>query len=141
MRKYIFILLLLPLFFSGCGLKRSNPLDPNAHNIDVPNPVTGLTAAPSPANSENHFVRLTWNKLPITNATGYFIYMGKTYNGEYTRVFDFPNSGSSGEATLQWTDNSVVPGDYFYKMSSYRTIHNQRLEGSLSPYVYVRVLH
>jgi hypothetical protein len=160
MKQYILIIVVVILFVVGCTLKRSNPLDPNAHTLTIPQDITHLVITHSPAHTDNHWAQLSWDKLPTENADGYHIYRGQSYNGTYQRldgtpgyplVINPPNpTDSLSNHYMIWIDgaqsasipNGIVPGDYYYKVSAYKrqgTSDSTILEGHLSPWVYTRV--
>ncbi len=55
--KIFIILFLLSILVVSCSLDRSNPLDPDAHDITAPLKVTGLTIP----EFSNQSVNLTWD--------------------------------------------------------------------------------
>lgn len=145
MKKYIIILAIALIFFTGCSLKRSNPLDPNSHDINIPSEITNLVVTHSAAHTDNHWAQLTWDKLPTENADGYYIYRGQSYNGTYQRVQDLinpPNPSDSLAHPIVWVDSDIVPGDYYYKVSAHKrqgANSSLILEGHISSWVYTRV--
>ncbi|MDZ4122312.1 MAG: hypothetical protein U1C33_07805 [Candidatus Cloacimonadaceae bacterium] len=134
MKKLILVLCLaLAMVISGCGLKRSNPLDPNADAaIIVPEQVSDLEALPSPANVPNKYVRLSWRANSSLTTDGYYVYRGLSYFSEFARV--------DTVITVSSYDHiNIMPGDYYYKVSAFKTHPAGRLEGRLSAPVFVRV--
>lgn len=143
MKKQIIILTILFVLMMGCTLKRTNPLDPTTHNINVPDDISNILITHSPAHASNYWVHLEWDKLATENTSGYYIYRGQSYNGTYQRIQDVVNLPNTIGTPVPMTcdDTEVVPGDYFYKISAYKIQPGSalRLEGHISPYVYTRV--
>lgn len=132
MMKKVFYLLLLLLLF-GCGLKRSNPLDPEANsNIIIPEQVSGVVAYASPANVANKYVQISWSPNSNTNTDGYYIYRGLSFFSAYVQV-------ASVNYVNSYDHISVLPGDYYYRVSAYKTYGGGKLEGKQSAPVFVRV--
>ncbi len=145
MKKFLFAALIVVIFLIGCSLKRTNPLDPNAQDITVPNDITNILISHSPAHATNYWVQLKWDKLPIENADGYYVYRGQSYNGTFQRIEDYINTPNSTDSlaalSVIWADNSIVPGYYYYKISAYKKHGNppKILEGHISPYAQTSV--
>jgi len=132
MHRYFTILLLLLTL--SCGLKRSNPLDPNDNaDILVPEQVSGITALPSPANVTNKYVQLSWNANSSATTSGYYIYRGLSYFSTFAKI-------DTVFSTNSYSHINIFPGDYYYKVSGFMDYGtNGRLEGRLSTPVFVRV--
>ena len=114
-------------------MKRSNPLDPNANSdIVVPEQVSDLEALPSPANVANKYVRLTWRANSTATTDGYYVYRGLSYFSEFARV-------DTVLTVSQYDHINILPGDYYYRVSAFKTYGAGRLEGRLSAPVFVRV--
>ncbi len=131
MKKIVYILLLLSLM--GCGLKRSNPLDPIANDdILVPEQVSEVTASPSPAGVANKYVRLSWRANSTATTDGYFIYRSLSYYSAFARV-------DTVFSINQYDHIDILPGDYYYRISGFKQYPSAKLEGRLSAPIFVRV--
>jgi hypothetical protein len=159
MKKYLLLTLAMMIVLIGCTLKRSNPLDPNSHDIYIPGEITNIVITHSAAHTDNHWVQLKWDKLSAENADGYHVYRGQSYNGTcqrldgtqgYPLINNLPNPTDSLPHPVIWIDpaqsvntpNGIVPGDYYYKVSAYRRLNPNSqlvLEGHISSWVYTRV--
>jgi len=119
--KKIILLISLVIFLGSCALDRSNPLDPVANNIEVPNEVIGINISHSSSNE----IEITWASQE--DANGYYIYRCLSIDGAYVRIDnDQLNSG----AFENFTDTQIIAGNwYYYKMSAYRWVGDKRLEG------------
>jgi len=120
----IFILLI------SCTLKRSNPLDPNGHDIDIP-PNVVLTIlgeyveSGDYTKSINNYVEMEWNNDP-SGIDGYYIYRSMDHDGLYILVTT-QNHIPSDEHIQTYRDHDIVPGNwYFYKISAFNA---EGLEG------------
>ncbi|MFO7895927.1 MAG: hypothetical protein R6U84_03240 [Candidatus Cloacimonadales bacterium] len=118
--KKIFILI-LPLILLACSLAKDNPLDPGSENgVEPPIRVSGIDVSKI---SSSGPIRLTWNQSPT--ADGYYIYRSQSYYGEYI----LHKTIEAGETTL-YDDFTYVSGNfYYYIMSAYRLVGDQKLEG------------
>ncbi|PKN78671.1 MAG: hypothetical protein CVU48_07690 [Candidatus Cloacimonetes bacterium HGW-Cloacimonetes-1] len=126
--------LCLALILTACGLKRSNPLDPNGHSgIIIPSPVTGLHATSSGTGAPNKYVELGWESNSSTNTDGYYIYRGLSYNSAYARIDTVLSVNSYSHNT------NVLPGDYYYSVSAFKNYNGSKLEGRISSRLFVRV--
>lgn len=115
------ILVLVIALLAGCGLERSNPLDPVQNGIQVPNEVIGIEVSYSGSDEIN----LSW--VAQNDADGYYIYRSMSYNGLYSRIDD--DLLNSGEID-QYTDSEIISGNwYYYKMSAWKWVDNRKLEG------------
>ncbi len=138
MQRILTLLLILSLLFTvSCGLKRSNPLDPNGNpQIVIPETVSNVVCSPSPAGAVNKFVSITWSANSIYSTDGYYVYRGLAYNSTYAIVDTvFTNSCSHGSKPWHY----ITPGDYYYKISAFKIYPEGRLEGRLSLPTFVRV--
>ena len=117
--KYI-ILITLILFTISCSLDRTNPLDPLVSGTNAPNEVTNITIV----TTENNTIIISWNS--VNTVAGYYIYRSQSYDGLYKLILDEENSSVS-----LYEDNDVdIPGNfYWYKMSAYILIDEEKLEG------------
>lgn len=143
MKKHIFfiITLLIAILFSSCGMRRDNPLDPMGdHGITRPGDVTGLNAAMVGSSPDTYVVRLVWNSA--TPADGYYVYRSLGYNSQYHKVGetihvagdqlqDFYHSSQS--------DETVRPGDYWYRVAAYKTYGENILIGRYTAPVFIRI--
>lgn len=121
------------LLLVSCGLKRSNPLDPEANeDILVPEQVSELLTFPSPPGVANKYVRLSWRPNSTSTTDGYYIYRGLSYYSAYARV-------DTVFVVSEYNHTEILPGDYYYKVSGFKTYGNQRLEGRQSAPTFVRV--
>lgn len=136
MRYYRTLLILTLLVAFGCGLKRSNPLDPVHPNIYVPEVVSNVTALPSPAGASNKYVNVAWSPNSSLYTDGYYVYRGLGFYSTFT-VVDTVMTNSCTHGSKPW--HSVAPGEYYYKVSAYKTYDGRRLEGRLSMPAFVRV--
>lgn len=131
------LLLLLGLLISSCGLKRSNPLDPLGNdNVIEPAPVVGITYSVSPAHQNPRSVTLRWTANSSLNTSGYYVYRGLGYFSAYAlidsvQVNEYIHSSAN--------DNTVQPGDYYYRISAYKGYPGGNLEGRKSEPVFVRI--
>ncbi len=130
----LLILFLLSILLFSCGLDRSNPLDPENGDIDIPPLVTGINLASSGQGAQEKYVEISWTPLVQGEADGYFIYRSRSYNGTYDLIKII-----HGVTQDSYSDRfKIVPGAYFYKMSSFCYLDptspndNERLEGKLS---------
>ena len=136
----LFRLLLVFVMLStlACELKRSNPLDPESNpDVIVPPKVTGLLASGSGPGITSKYVDLTWDKNPIDDTDGYFIYMSLSYNSDYKRVGMTGNV--SPDMTIRKTINhNIAAGYYYFKVSAYK-VYADTLIGSPSEYIIAHV--
>lgn len=144
--KYVFIpLVCLALMMGSCGLKRSNPLDPVSHdNLLIPELVINIGYMTSPAGVLLKTVSFEWTPNNQTSTNGYYLYRSMGYNSDFARVdtvlTNIPSAG--GKITCihgakPW--HVVMPGDYYYKVSGWKTYGDRRLEGRISERVFVRI--
>ncbi len=117
--KYI-ILISLILFTLSCSLDRTNPLDPMVSSINAPNKVTSIYVATTADNT----IMITWD--PVPTVSGYYIYRSQSYDGLYKLIKDEGNISSNN-----YEDQDVdIPGNfYWYKMSAYILVDEEKLEG------------
>lgn len=141
MRYLAILMLALSLF--ACGLKRDNPLDPNGDaEIIVPGEVGGISASAYGSGSSVRYVRLDWTSNNLYNTDGYYVYRSLGYYSAYAVVDTLLHATST--ITQSYThssanDPSVSPGDYWYRISAYKSYPAGNLEGRLSTPVFVRV--
>ena len=117
--KYILLITLI-LFTISCSLDRTNPLDPLVSGTNAPNEVTNITVV----TTENNTIIISWNS--VNTVDGYYIYRSQSYDGLYKLILDEENNSVS-----LYEDNDVdIPGNfYWYKMSAYILINEEKLEG------------
>lgn len=131
----VLMLLLVGLF--SCGLKRTNPLDPLGNaDVVIPEPVVGISVNTSAANQVPRIVTLRWTANSPSNTSGYYVYRALGYFASYAlidsvRVPEFAHSSAN--------DFTVMPGDYYYKVSAYKGYPGGNLEGRKSEPLFVRV--
>jgi hypothetical protein len=140
--KYV-ILILVALNLVACGVKRDNPLDPNSHSeIVVPGDVAGLAGEAFGSGSNPRYVRLEWNSNNLYNTDGYYVYRSLGYNNAYAVIDTVLHATGTTIQTYihsSENDNSVSPGDFWYKVSAYKSYSGGNLEGRMSMPVFVRV--
>ena len=145
MRYTLIPLLCLALMMGACGLKRTNPLDPASHDdIEVPELVINIGYMTSPAGALRKTVSFEWTPNNQTSTSGYYLYRSMGYNSEYAKVDTVLTNAPSigGKITCihgakPW--HVVMPGDYYYKVSGWKTYGDRRLEGPISERVFVRI--
>lgn len=118
MRK-IFLFLIIILLTLSCSLERSNPLDTN----NYPNNVLGIQVS----FPENNIVTITWDTQGHANDDGYFIYRSMSYHGFYELIKEIEDYSIDS-----YEDEDIIIGEniyYFYKMSAFRIIGLDKLEG------------
>ncbi|MDP8221461.1 MAG: hypothetical protein P9X26_08950 [Candidatus Stygibacter frigidus] len=119
--KKVILLISLVIIFGSCALDRSNPLDPVAHDIEVPNEVIGINISRISSNE----IEITWASQD--DADGYYIYRCLSNDGSYVRIDNDKLKNSN--AFDSFTDTHVIMPWYYYKMSAYRWVGDRRLEG------------
>lgn len=133
MRK-LCLILLLTLFMFGCGLDRSNPLDPSNGNIKRPGLVTEISLATSGQGAQDKYINITWQSLKPGAADGYYIYRSRSYDGTFQLVAEIPNRIDN----FYQDRKNIVAGAFFYKMSAFLYLDvndphpGERLEGPLN---------
>lgn len=133
---YILVLVLGALI-SSCGLKRSNPLDPNGDpTINVPEVISNLELYPSPPGAANKFVELRWSANPAYSTDGYYVYRGLGFFSTFT-IVDTVYVNNASHGSKPW--HRVMPGEYYYKVSGFKQYPSGRLEGRACQPVWVRV--
>ncbi|MCB5235132.1 MAG: hypothetical protein LHW60_07835 [Candidatus Cloacimonetes bacterium] len=141
-KQLLFILsLIFIILLSSCGMRRDNPLDPMGdHGVTIPGDVTGLNASVVTNIYGAYVVRLVWNSAQ--HVDGYYIYRSLGYNNQYQKVGEMIHV--SGE-TLQdffhssQTDETVRPGEYWYRVASYKAYGPNILVGRYSSPVFIRI--
>jgi len=130
MRKTAYLIILSAvLVLSGCSLDRSNPLDPNANDIQVPPSITGLLLASNVAGTVN----IKCDRY--ADVSKYKIYRSLSYDGSYLMIAEVIQPGQNTKP--EYVDENVQPnGYYYYKVSG---VNAQGLEGPISPYKGIRV--
>ncbi|HNZ06762.1 MAG: hypothetical protein KBA79_01675 [Candidatus Cloacimonetes bacterium] len=125
------------LALSGCGLKRKNPLDPNANpTIIVPEIISNLQVFPSAPGAASKYVDLTWQANPEYSTDGYYVYRGLGFYSAFA-VVDTVYTNRASHGSKPW--HSVVPGEYYYKISAFKQYSGGRLEGRPCLPVWVRI--
>lgn len=133
----LIVMLVFSVLLSSCGLKRSNPLDPLGNgDVVVPDPVVNILLNTSALNQTPKTVTIRWSQNSSLNTSGYYIYRSLSYNSSYARVGDvmvneFVHSSAS--------DASVMPGDYYYRISAYKAYTSGILEGRKSEPIFARI--
>lgn len=118
----------------ACGLERSNPLDPENSNINIPKIVSNIRLSSSGSGATNKFVTITWDILDVNEANGYYIYKSRSYDG----TFDLIHEEFNREENSYTDRDKIISGAYFYKMSAFVYLNpaspndNERLEGPLN---------
>lgn len=137
MRMTFILFVISTLLISACGLKRANPLDPNANpSIIVPETISNLQVFPSPPHSTNKYVELTWQANPNYSTDGYYVYRSLSFYATFALVDTvFTNRVSHG--SKPW--HHVFPGEYYYKISAFKDYPGGRLEGRPCLPVWVHV--
>lgn len=124
---------MLLLSLVGCGLDRSNPLDPVGNDdILVPEQVSELVANPSHAGETNKYVSLSWRVNSTTTTDGYYIYRSLSYYSTFARV-------DTVFTVNQYDHIDILAGDYYYKVSGFKSYPSGRLEGRQSAPMFVHV--
>lgn len=125
------------LALSGCGLRRKNPLDPNADpTIIVPEIISNLQVFPSAPGAASKYVDLTWQANPEYSTDGYYVYRGLGFYSAFA-VVDTVYVNRASHGSKPW--HSVVPGEYYYKISAFKQYSGGRLEGRPCLPVWVRI--
>lgn len=148
MRHIYLALILVLILVSACGLRRTNPIDPLAdHNEEfyVPDPVTNIAVTVSGAGLQFKTVEFRWTPNSNTTTDGYYIKRGMAYNALYavvdTLLTNTPDQTDhlihAIHGSKPW--HSVLPGDYYYKISAWKQYGDRRLEGRESSHIFVRV--
>ena len=133
----IIILIMLIILLASCSLKRSNPLDPNGNgDIVVPEPVTGISHTTSSQHQNPCWVNIKWVANSASNTDGYFIYRGIGYYSSFSLVGDVKTNEFMHSSA---DDPTVRPGDYYYRVSAYKTYPEGKLEGRRSEPYWVRI--
>ncbi|PKN74278.1 MAG: hypothetical protein CVU49_08635 [Candidatus Cloacimonetes bacterium HGW-Cloacimonetes-2] len=136
MKKLILILIPIMLLLGSCGLRRTNPLDPfGDNNVVVPDPVTNITFFIQGGQGYKT-VSFSWTANSGFNTDGYYLYRGLAYNSSFA-VVDTVTTNSCVHGSDPW--HVVLPGDYYYKISAWKTYGDRRLEGPISSHVFVRI--
>ncbi len=131
------LMLMLALLSMSCGLKRSNPLDPNS-NPDVvePDPVNNISVMSSAAGQVPRTVTLNWDDNSPLNTSGYYIYRALGYYATFAlvdsvQISEFVHSSAN--------DQTVLPGEYYYRISAYKGYPGGNLEGRKSEPLWVYI--
>jgi fibronectin type 3 domain-containing protein len=110
----------------ACSLDHSNPLD----NDKAPAKVIGIEVE---AMQNPPKVIISWQELADLNTQeggGYYIYRSLSYDGAYERIatIDDPT------ITTYEDEDVILTGEYFYyyKLSAFKNIDGERLEGQRS---------
>ncbi len=127
--KILIILTLLTILIASCSLDRSNPLDPDGHDITAPLKVTGLIIPDFSYQSVN----LTWDAQ--AGVPTYYIYRSHTYDGFYIRV-DTVYTTAVDTITVSGEDfdEELLSGEWYaYKVAG---VTEENLEGEPSDFVF-----
>lgn len=126
----------------SCSLDRSNVLDPNGHDINIPPKVENFEIDGEEVvsgdyvyiKSTNGSVDMIWDN-DASGVSGYYIYRSMAYDGLYVRIVELNHIPSNEDPPTQtYTDNDelLVPDEwYYYKISA---VNAQGLEGFRSSY-------
>jgi len=113
------------LMINSCGLDRVNPLDPASNKgVVAPRQVERVTLSVSPSNSEELYIKVSWQKL--ISANGYYVYRSFAPYSSYIRV------GIVGHSEInEFSDTQgISPGrQYWYKVSAFNSYPKGNLEG------------
>ncbi|KAF5040126.1 hypothetical protein DSECCO2_536720 [anaerobic digester metagenome] len=135
------ILILLSLF--ACSMKRNNPLDPHSNpDIIIPGEVSGIIATAHGTGSDTRYVNLEWGSNNPYNTDGYYVYRSLGYYSAYAVVDTVMHAtGSPIQSYVHSSANdpSVSPGDYWYRVSAFKSYPSGNLEGRNSVPVFVRI--
>ncbi len=132
MKKIFFPLLMISLLFCSCSLDRNNPLDPeNNESVTVPQQVTGLTLT-----SNGGVVYARWTR--IDEIKEYKVYRSLSYDGEFELIATIENPASGITEFVDYVDSDVQLNTYYYYKIS--AVSQQGLEGTISPYKWVKVV-
>lgn len=126
MRKRSLIIIALISIVLSCSLDHSNPLDPSNSGIEPPTKVTGIVIDIA---NNNEYIQINWDN--VVNAEGYFIYRSEYIDGFYKRIYPERVSQDSIE-TYEDYDVTLPPPEgthYWYKMSAYKFVNGDTLEG------------
>ncbi len=137
-RSAILFLILVLVLLSACGLRRKNPIDPYGNSdILVPDVVINLTGSvQSSPGSTNKLVNFNWTANNPFSTDGYYLYRSMSFNSSYARI-DTVTVNSCIHGSKPW--HSVTPGDYWYKVSAWKSYNDRRLEGPYSDRIFIRV--
>jgi hypothetical protein len=142
MMRYL-LLAFVSLSLFACGVKRDNPLDPNGNNsIIVPGDVSGISANAFGSGAATRYVRLEWVSNNPYNTDGYYVYRSLGYYSAYAVVDTVLHAGGTALQSYVHSgenDPTVTPGDYWYRISAYKSYPSGNLEGRLSTPEFVRV--
>ncbi len=102
----------------ACSLDRSNPLD-GTYDLSEP---SGIQVQ----NIDNDFLIISWDRSSY--ADGYFIYRSEGYDLLYKKIEVIEQQPDS---TLSYEDDDVELADneYWYKLSIYKIVNGDSLEG------------
>ena len=137
MKIKLLLLVIALALLASCGLRRKNPLDPYENpQIIVPNTVIDIVYTITGLGTSNKSVTFTWNANSSANTDGYYLYRGLSYNSSFAKV-DTVTTNTCTHGAKPW--HIVMPGDYYYKVSAWKTYQDRRLEGPLSTHIFVRI--
>jgi len=121
----------------SCSLDRSNLLDPNGHDINIPPLVENFQIDGEEVHSGDYVyikstgksVEMSWDN-DVTGVAGYYIYRSMAYDGLYVLVGDenhIPSNENPPRQSFIDNDELIVPDSwYYYKISAY---NDKGLEG------------
>ncbi|OPX28834.1 MAG: hypothetical protein B1H06_02475 [Candidatus Cloacimonas sp. 4484_143] len=118
MMKKILFLIYISILLVSCSLDRDNPVDPHQGYIRIPPQVTNIFVI-----EQNNFVSISWDG--IEDIDGFYLYRSMSYDGYYELLQDLENTVTLFEDT----DVDIVNNFYWYKLSAYTTVGEDRLEG------------
>ena len=115
------LLILLIMFTLSCSLDRANPLDPLVSGVLAPE-IVHIIHVSIP---QDYSVTITWNEMP--NVDGYYIYRSQSYDGLYDLIT--PEGIDFTEIDYEDSFEFNPEGFYWYKMSAYILVDDEKLEG------------
>jgi hypothetical protein len=140
--RFIILLFGLLLVLAGCGIKRDNPLDPQANDLTIPGDVSGLQATAFGSGSSTRYVVFRWNSNNANDTDGYYLYRSLGYYSAFAlvdTVLHIPGVSLQQYTHSSANDPTVAPGDYWYKISAFKNYSAGRLEGRLGTPLFVRI--
>lgn len=141
MKKLFLFAVPLLVVLAACGIQRDNPLDPNySSDIIVPAQVTGVQD--QVVTGITPYVELSWNSNSPYNTDGYYVYRSLGYYNSFAIVDTVWHVDGESRQTFIHSaanDYTVVPGDYYYRISAFKDYDAGRLEGRPSSNYFVRI--
>ena len=119
--REIVLLFVIIISIASCALERSNPLDPVDNDVTAPDKVIGISVSKTSSDD----VIITW--MPKDKADGYYVYRSLSPTGKFQRIDNGSLNASQYDSFID--DNTVPDRWYYYKMSAYVIVGNDKLEG------------